>query len=233
MMRKIYPILIISIFISVSNQAFAQKYKNKEISLISFSVTIYPETKQFLEKLSGNFPPYKNPKADKIIGTIKEKTWAFLIDKLQEDNGMFILPLNTLGDSYSYDIYGFPDGNINKALKKGESKFYMKIEMYIGTASNPTNAVSYKNQKDTSLYPSQLQDGQIMPKVTIDITTYSNNGILPVGRYKGISAAPKPFDLTPYVLDGLVNTKNSFEPTTLMGIINEAIAEISINILAE
>ena len=42
------------------------------------NVTIYPDTKDFLEKLQGHFNPYKNAKADKIIGAIKEKTWAYL-----------------------------------------------------------------------------------------------------------------------------------------------------------
>jgi len=229
-LNHLCAILIIFVFPSF---AISQKYKNKETSLISFNINIYPDTKQFLENLQGHFSPYKNPKADKIIGTVKEKTWAFLMDRLQTDIGMLILPLRTLGDNYSYDRFGFPDGNINKAIKAGESKYYMKIDMFIGTELNPNHPHYPKNPRDSISEPIQIQEGQIMPKVTINITMYSENGILPINKYTGIAIAPRPFDLTPYVLDGLVNTNNSFEPTTLMGIINEAIAEISINILAE
>lgn len=44
----------------------------------------------------------------------------------------YLLPLDAYGNKFTYDNYGFPDVGINKALNKGQSKYYAKIDIDFG-----------------------------------------------------------------------------------------------------
>lgn len=230
-MKKLLLFITIVLWICYPKIGISQKYRNKEISLISFSVSLHPEIKAYLEKLQSHIKPCKNPKSDKIICIIKEQTWFSFSDKLQSEVGMIILPLNTYGDNFDYDVYGFPDASINKAIKKGESKYYMKLELFIWP--DQYQGVGYKKQSVTKGKPAELQPGQIRPKVTLNMISYSENGVLPIDKYTGIAIAPDAFDIEPYVLDGLINSNSHDDLTTIMSLINEAISELAINIYAE
>ena len=79
-------------------KGISQKYKNREITLIQFNVTIQPEIKKQLDQLESKFPETKNKNIDPIIAKIKEESWELIFEKLQHDVGMLVMPINTLGD---------------------------------------------------------------------------------------------------------------------------------------
>jgi hypothetical protein len=204
------------------------KYKNKEMTLISFSISIHPETKRYLDQFESYFPSVKNPNADKIIAKIKEQTWGSIVDILQKDIEMIILPISTFGKNISYDNYGFPDVNISKAQRKGFSKFYMKIDLQIGPEIYQPLG-SFKD--DTTKQRVKLNSGEIKPMVTITITTYSANGIVPIDKYVGNAIASNTWSSDDSsIIDGLVNATSRNDPSTLMSLINEAINDVSANI---
>ena len=64
------------------------------------------------------------------------------------------------------------------------------------------------------------------PQVTIDFTSYSNKGILPLEKLTGVSVSPEPWLFDPAVLDGLVNTNHREDIDNLARLINEAITEL-------
>jgi len=105
----------------------------------------------------------------------------------------------------------------------------MKIDLQIGPeAYQPIS--SFKN--DTTSQRAKLKSGEIKPMVTITLTTYSENGIIPIGKYVGIAIAPTAWSAdNASILDGLVNTNSKNDLSTLMSLINEAINDLSINIL--
>lgn len=230
-MRKTLLILAITIFVITPFRVSSQRYKNKEISLISFNVTIHSEVKKYLDQYENSFSSVKNAKADKIIAKIKEQAWGSFVDVLQREIGMIILPVSTFGNSISYDDYGFPDVNISKAQRKGFSKYYMKIDMQIGPEM-PQFPISHKAKNDSTVQSTLLKDGEIKPVVTITLTTFPENGIMPLSKFVGIAESPAAWSSDdPLVLDGLINDNNKTDLSTLMSLINEAITDLSINML--
>ncbi len=230
-MRRFVFISVFILLFVIPFQVGSINYRDKEITLISFSVNIHSDTKKYLEQFNSYFPSAKNSSADNIIAKIKEQTWGSLTDILQREIGMIILPINTLGSSISYDDYGFPDVSVGKAQRKGFSKYYMKIDVQIEPEISPY-PVNIKAKKDSTIRPVKLKNGEIKPVVIITLTTYPNNGIIPLGKYVGYSEAStvwSPGDVL--ILDGLVNSNYKTDLTTLMSLVNEAINDLTTNIL--
>lgn len=230
-MKKLLLIPVIIIFVVTPFRAGSINYKNKEMSLISFSITIHPETKKFLDNLDSYFPPVKNNNADKILAKIKEQTWGSLVDILQSNVGMIILPINTFGNNATYDAYGFPEISISKAQRKGFSKFYMKIDLQI-SPRDLQHPVNYKTKNDSTQEQTKLKPGELKPVVQIILTTFPENGIIPLGRYEGFSESSIVWTAdNASILDGLVNSSNKTDLSTLMSLINEAVNDLSLNML--
>lgn len=220
--------------IVIPTKALQNKYRNKEISLISFNIIVHSDTKKCLDSFEGYFPAVKNSNADKIIAKIKEQAWGSIVDVLQREIGMIILPVNTFGDKVSYDAYGFPDANVSKAQRKGYSKYYMKIEMQIGPEPAIQYPVNYKAKKDTTNQSVKLKSGEIMPVVTITLTTYPDNGLVPLDKFIGVAESPMAWSTSnESILDGLINTNVTTDLSNFMSLINEAVNDLSINMLIE
>lgn len=233
-MKRFILLTGVIILIGLPFQLSSTNYKNKEITLIQFNVTIQPEIKKYLYQFENSFPALKNEKADKIIGKIKEQSWSALQDKLQQEIGMIITPLNSLGDRISYDVYDFPDVGVSKAQKKGASKFYMKVDLLIGPEMfQYTTHSSSKNKKDSTSQYTRLKEGEIKPMITITLTTFPNNGILPLDKFVGTATAPTAWTIDASTLDGLVNEKNKNDLSTFMSLIQKAVDELVISILTD
>jgi len=227
-MKKTLLIASVIILVVIPFQGKSINYRNKEMTLISFNVSIHLETKRYLDQFESYFSPIKNPNADKIVAKIKEQTWGSMVDVLQKEIGMVILPISTLGNNISYEEYGFPNVSISKAQRKGFSKFYMKIDLQIGPEVYQPQS-SFK--EDTTNQRIKLKSGEIKPMVTITITTYPENGIVPIDKYVGIAIAPTPwYSNDSSIIDGLVNEKSKTNLSSLMSLINEAINDVSTNI---
>jgi len=233
-MKKILLLSSILIIIVMPLKALQNKYRNKEITLISFNIIIHSDTKKCLDSFENYFPAIKKSNADKIIAKIKEQAWGSIVDVLQREIGMIILPVNTFGDKISYDSYGFPDVNVSKAQRKGYSKFYMKIEMQIGPEPAIQYPVSYKSKKDTTSQSGKLKAGEIKPVVTITLTTYPDNGLVPLDKFIGVAESTTVWSTTnETILDGLINTNVTTDLSNFMSLINEAVNDLSINMLIE
>ena len=230
-MRRLLLLLTIIILVVTPFQVGSINYRDKEMTLISFTVNLHSDIKKYLDQFDSYFPSVKNKDADKIIAKILEQSWGSMIDILQHETGMIILPITTFGSVINYDVYGFPDINISKAQRKGFSKYYMKVELQISPEIFPY-PMGIKAKKDTTLRPVKLKSGEIKPVVTITLTTYPNNGIIPLGKYIGVAEVPSvwlPENVT--TLDGLINSNNKTDLTTLMSLINEAISDLATNML--
>ncbi len=226
---RIFHLIIVSIIIGTPFNALSQKYKNKEMSLISFNVSIHPETKKYLDQFESKFSSVKNKDADKIIAKIKEQAWGSLADSLQQEIEMILLPISTFGNKIGYDAYNFPDVSISKAQRIGFSRFYMKVDLEIGPKALQY-PLSHKERNDSTLQSEKPKEGEIKPVVTITITCFPTNGIIPIGKYIGTSEATyiwKSGNIS--ILDGLVNSNSKNDLSTLMSLINEAIFDLTIN----
>ena len=226
-MRKLI-FSVLTLVVLLPNAVSSINYRDKAITLISFNVSISSETRKVFEKYDSQFPSAVNENADKFIARIKDLAWSSFVDTIQQKVGMVILPISTLGSTINYDAYGFPDVNITKAQKKGTSKFFMKVDIQI---SPETYQGLMMLKKDKNIQHIKLKDGEIRPMVSITLTTFSNNGIVPIGKYEGFSVAPNPWSLDDSsIFDGLVNENNKYDLSTFMSLINEAINDLSKNI---
>ena len=74
-MRSALFLLVLFLF-ATPYKGVSQKYKNKEVSLISFNISIHPEAKNFFDQFESQFPAAKNSNADRIISKLKEQAWG-------------------------------------------------------------------------------------------------------------------------------------------------------------
>lgn len=204
-------------------------YRNKQIVLISINVNIHEQVREKLDALSHEFPEINSKKGDKIISKLMDYTWVVLKQRLEQETGMYILPVNAYGKQFDYNEYGYPSTSVNKAIRRGTSKLYMRVDISIdpeiteshGLSSlNLVSKDSFKTESDSTVYKG------FSPQVTIDFTSYSNKGIIPLEKLTGVSVSPEPWLFEPNVLDGLVNTNHRQEIDNLASLINEAITEL-------
>lgn len=222
--------LTLSIVLSLPYVGFSQRYKNKDIALISFSLTIHEDIKAYLNKFEDQFSNTSNVKADKIISLIKNQSWLAIIDSLQEGVGLSVLPISTFGNKSNFDEYNYPNIGISKAQQLGYSKYFIKIDLDIKpyTTIYQTNTKSNPNQTD------KPKDGEIMPYVTLTLTCYSNNGMMPIGKFTGSSQASSIWKANDSsILDGLINSEYKNDQTTLMSLITKCLHSITLNMKAK
>jgi len=232
-MRKLLLLSTLILSLAPWRPLEAQKYRKKETSLTSFSLNIDPVCKAKLDQLSHVFPEPRNGKADRIINQLKLKTWELLYDRLQSEVGMVILPLDAYGDKFTYDAYYFPDVNISKAIKKGSSKYYFKVEMDILPDVSAKYITSKNgNGKDSTNHIVLLKDDEIKPKVVITINFFSDKGILPIEKSVGTAIAPTALKIEESLFNGIINDAPGNEQTTLLGLIEDASRKVVRSILA-
>lgn len=205
------------------------KYENKEIALITFNYNIDKDFKLSLDTQADLFPDVDNRKADKIIALLKERTWYLLEARLKSELRMYILPINSYGKVFKYDEYNFPNLNINQALKRGTSKYYLKVDL---TLSSPiTKKEAGYGAKDSIANKIEKMDNACLPSITISITTYNDKGIIPVQKISGTAKALIPWPLSEDIFNGLVNIKQYNKDSTdnLLGLTNVAIGKLIYN----
>jgi len=207
-------------------------YKNKQLAIFSYEVTIDPSVNTYLEKYKDLFEPEK--KIDPIEKALKNNTYMQIEQRLRQEIGMDILPIGSFQDRIKYDKYNYPDDNISKVIRVGNSKYYFKITMII-TAVEPRNDAynssrqGIKAQKQSNDTISDNSEEGFHPSVSIVMTVYNNKGILPVDKFQGMSKATIALPTDATLLNGIVNNEPFEGKDNLMGLINEAITDLIIN----
>jgi hypothetical protein len=231
-MKRILVLFILLSLAIAPFKASSINYKNKQLALIAFNLTISPNMLEKLNTLENHFPDVKNQKNNKVIKKIKDMTWIVLEERLQREIGMYILPINAYGKEFDYDQYEYPNTSINKAIRRGISKYYMRIDMTIDfeEISKPSVVSStLKNIIDTTNKTNKVELPQPKAKVSITLTTFSEKGIMPIDKFTGNFTAIEPWVFEAPLLDGLVNDNPFVDTNTLMGLFNTALSSLTIN----
>ena len=228
-MKKIGIYLALTALFGITSKLAAQNYSNKQLALISYEYNIHQNIKPLFDEFAYLFPESKNKKADKTTGLLKEKTWYLLKERLEEETGMYILPLNTHGNDFKYDVYGFPEMNINRAIRKGNSKYYIKIAVTISAYSTKAETgYGSKTSKDSAENFEDILEGAVIPEITIEVTTYNHKGIIPMQKVSGNSTAEIPWVIGKHTFEGLTKgeTLKLNDPLNIMGLLNSAITNL-------
>jgi hypothetical protein len=229
-MRIFNLTLCLLLLFGTYSNTYSQGQRNRQYALITYSYTINPNIKNAFNEFAHLFPELENIRADKILAKIKDQSWFLLEERLEAETGMYILPTNAHGRSFKYDVYGFPEVSINKALKDGSSKYYLRIDLTINAFSTKgeTGYGVRPQAKDTANTFQDIPSNAVIPQVTIVATLYNDKGIIPMQKITGTSIVSTPWVVTEETLDGIIN-KNEFNPNesnTLMGLINLAITDL-------
>ncbi len=230
-MKRITAIMVVFLLaaLGLADQAQAQRYRKKEISLISFKLYVDPDYRAKLESYSNLFPePQASSKVNKIDNLILYTSWDIIKRRLEGEVGMIILPIDAYGDKFSYDMYGFPDISINKALSKGRSKYYIKLDLELV----PEHSAKYttQNHVDSARKIVQLKEDEIKPKVVAKLTIYSDKGIVPVANCVGEATTKSIITLSSSFFDGVVNSSIDPSAETLYNLIDKASQQLIISV---
>ncbi|MCD4834686.1 MAG: hypothetical protein K8R31_12875 [Bacteroidales bacterium] len=206
MFTKKYVLFFLVFFLSVS--VYAQNIKNKQFALFNYNLSVskdFAEEVNELESFIDNIKTYNDPGNEKLKAILVHIIYYNLKEKLGQELEMEILPINTFMRNVKYDDYGYPNSNIREALRKGNSRFYFKVEAHLESLT--------KKKKDEN--PEIFEDidySVTYPQLSIEITVYNNEGIIPVAKWIGVTTPKYPLAINEYLLKGFDNTEMTILP---------------------
>jgi hypothetical protein len=116
-------------------------------------------------------------------------------EMLEKEFNMYILPLNTFGKSFSYDQYGYPNININRALRQGTARFYLKVDVIFSQITPPKEigfGSSSRTPKDSTETLEIDDSSGFIPEISITVTFFTDKGIIPLQKVSGNAKASTP-----------------------------------------
>jgi hypothetical protein len=200
-----YLIILFALFSIVTN---AQNIKNKQFSLFSYNLDISKDFEseiQSLESFIDNIKTYNDLGNEKLKAVLIHTTYYYLKENLERELEMEILPINTFMRNVKYDDFGYPDANIRQAIKEGDSRFYFRVDIKLESLT--------KVKKDESPELFEERDyPTVYPSLSIEITVYNNEGIIPVAKWIGSTNPKYPLAIDEYLLKGFDNTEMKILP---------------------
>ncbi len=200
MFTKRFVLFFLVLFISISISA--QNIKNKQFALFSYNFSIsndFVEELVELESYIDNIKTYNDPGNEKLKAILVHIIYYNLKEKLGQELEMEILPINTFMREVKYDDYGYPNSNIREALRKGDSRFYFRV------AANLESLTKKKKEESPEIFE-DINYSVTYPQLSIEITVYNNEGIIPVAKWVGVTTPKYPLAINEYLLKGFDNT---------------------------
>ncbi len=198
-MVKKYLIFAILLFYWFSSDA--QKLANKQFSLINYNLEISKDLREEitgLENYVSGVKTYNDPGNDKLMAIFIHIIYFTFKEVLERDLEIEILPINTFMNDVKYNDYGYPVTTIRKALRKGYSQYYFKLNVKIETIDKQKRDENPDNFKD-------INYSTTYPQVTINMTVYSKDGIIPVYNLIGTATSAYPLEINEYLIKGFDN----------------------------
>lgn len=198
---------LLSFIFFLSTSLWAQKITNKQFSLIGYNLNISKEITNELSDLDGfmnNIKTYNDPGNDKVRAIFTHIIYYTIKQKFEEELEIEILPINTFMRAVKYDDYGYPITNIRDAMRKGDSKFYFKIDVTIESLTES------KRKSNPELFE-DIDYKVTFPQMSMEVVVYNNQGIIPVDKWVGVTTAKKPLPINEYLLKGFDNTNMTIE----------------------
>lgn len=230
-MKRTFLSLALLLFLGAGSSIYSQSLRNREVALISFNYSIHQQVSQVLSELSQYFPEVEISKGDKYTSILKDRSWSLIEEMLMKEFNMYILPLNTFGRSFSYDQYGYPNVSINRALRQGTARFYLKVDLIFSQITPPKEigfGSTSRTRKDSTETIEIEESSGFIPEVSITVTFFTDKGIIPLQKVTGTSKANSPWVITPEILNGLVNNEDYHADQTIdiMGLIHQAMKDV-------
>ncbi len=189
MRTKTYAILSFLLFFSYSTLS-AQKYARNQFVVFSYTVDIDERVKSELARFE-NFIQYDPAKKQtKEEAMLVHSLYQILTQTLADSLTIYFLPPNSMGDKASYNLYGYPNIVIQKAIRLSDVKYFMKID---ATIEN-----SKYDEKGKKLTPDIF-----LPIITISVEIYNKFGFNPIQTAEGEAVASAPIKIKESFIAGL------------------------------
>jgi hypothetical protein len=183
--------LVVLIFIlGIINGVYGQNLKKSQFTTFSY---IFETDETVIKALKPyvNFIKLKqNNDESKVQGVLVHTLFKLISKKMEDSLSSYIMPAKSFVDKATYNEFGFPDLSIQKAIRYGDTKFFLKI---IASISN--EIYDLKGEK----YPI----GSIVPKVHLKLEIYNKYGYVPIFIAEGDGSAYKPVKLSADYLAGM------------------------------
>ena len=194
-------IFLFVVLLAFATNLFSQNVANKQFTLLNYDLSISKELTQELTSLESyieGIKTYNDPGNNKLEAILVHTIYYTLKEQFEEQLKMIILPINSFLNKVKYNDYGYPKTNIRTALKKGYSKFYFKINVNIESVTEETR------EEDPKMFEN-ITEPVVLPKITIEITIYNEEGVIPVDKWVSNSIARNPLPINQYLLKGFDN----------------------------
>jgi len=193
-------ILLTAACMAIAAGVFAQNYTNKQFALIDYDLKItdvFREDIQHLDAFLESVEVHNEDADDRLKAILIHHLYYNIKPVLERNLEISILPINSFMRSIKYDEYGYPRASISKAMRKGDSPFYFKVEI------NLDSQTEEKREKDPG-----LPDKITFPQYTIDITIYNDEGIIPVDHWHGEASADGPIQADKNLFGDFIDPRN-------------------------
>lgn len=230
-MKKYIILTLLNVFLAVA--LYGQNIVNKQFSLLNYDLNLTTEFREDLQSLEPFFSSvevHNKDSDDRLKAIMIHHIYYHVKENLEEDLEINILPINTFMQEVKYNDFGYPKTHINKALRVGDSRYYFKLDVTF-------DSMTEERKKNDP----KLQGNIIFPHITIDITVYDDNGVIPVDKWHGEKITYKPYEINKrffrqFVKDTEIPSKpqleeNEEEQESLFQLYDAALNDLIINFL--
>ena len=195
-MQRIGLLFIVGLLIS--QLTYGRDYTDRQFAMfdIEFSISKdFREEMEAIEDYIDGLADFQNRTKDALKSALIHHMYYYMEERLEREVELDLLPVNTFLNEVKYDDYGYPRSSVREALRVGYSDYYIKVDFKLESITGKQREVN------PELFEG-IDYAVTMPQMTIDITVYNDEGIIPVDNWTGVAAANAPIPITNDFLKG-------------------------------
>jgi len=232
-MKRYLIITLLSAFISTS--LLGQNIVNKQFALLNYHLDLTKEFRKDLEDFKSFFNSvdvHNKEAKDRLKAIMIHDVYYHLSERLEDEFEIDIMPINTFMQKIKYTDFGYPKTNINKALRVGDAHFYFKLRVIF-------DSMTEERKKNDP----KLEGDIFFPTITINITVYNDEGVIPVEKWHGEKITYQPYELNKRLFRKFVEPselppppkleENEKEQQSLFELYDSALTELINNFLED
>lgn len=211
-------ILFSALFIFLAAVTLAQNYTNKQMALIHYTLKISETFREEVRPLQGylqSVEVHNKDADDRLKAVLIHHLYYNLTPQIERQLEVSILPINSFMQAVKYDKFGYPSTSIGRALRKGDSPFYFKLDVTLDS----------RTEEKKEAQP-DLPDGKIFPIFTIDITVFNDEGIIPVDKWHGEATAEEGMPVEKAFFGEFTKQRPALGETTLSSLYDQAVTNL-------
>ena len=232
-MKKYIILTLLSVFLAVA--LYGQNIVNKQFTLLNYDLNLTTEFREDLQNLEPFFNSvevHNKDSDDRLKAIMIHHIYYHLQENLEDDLEINILPINTFMQKVKYNDFGYPKTHINKALRVGGSRYYFKLDVTF-------DSMTEERKKNDP----KLEGDIFFPTITINITVYNDEGVIPVEKWHGEKITYQPYELNKRLFRKFVEPselppppkleENEKEQQSLFELYDSALTELINNFLED